>query len=93
MDDDVEEIYRLRGDPRNNGALEPLHSGGLVDIIHDAWRKMHRLGIYLWSLNVSDNPYFMSNEEHGCGITLKNGLCNGFFWGCLVRKNLDLDLV
>jgi len=64
LDDDVEELYRLQGDALNGGALEPLHAGGLVDMIRDAWRKMHRLGIYLWSLNVSDNPYFMSNEEH-----------------------------
>merc|ERR1712232_241014 len=48
--------------------------------------------IYLWSLNVSDNPYFMNNEEHGCGVTLKNGLCNGFFWGCRIRKIPDLEL-
>lgn len=92
LDDDVEEIFRLRGDPLNGGVLEPLHSGGLMDIVQDAWKKMHRLGIYLWSLNVSDNSYFMNNEEHGCGVTLKNGLCNGFFWGCRIRKNPQLLL-
>lgn len=49
---------------------------------------MLRGGIHLWSLNVSDNPFFM--KEHR--VTLRNGLCNGFFWGCLIQKDPKLLL-
>lgn len=88
LDDDVEELYRLRGEAPDVSRLEPLHVGGLLDIIRDAWKKMHALGVYLWSLNVSDNPLFMKTGT----ITLRNGLCNGFFWGCRVRHDPRLLL-
>lgn len=93
LDDDVEEILRMHGHPTVRGALQPLHAGGLVDIIKDARQKMQRFGLFLWSLNVSDNPYFMGNAEYHCALTLRTGLCNGFFWGCLNRKTPELRLL
>jgi len=89
LDDDVEDFFRMRGDPKNNDAkLEVLHAGGFKDIIQNARVRMHSLGLFLWSLNVSDNPYFMKVAK----VTLRNGLCNGFIWGCLVRKAPELCL-
>jgi len=42
----------------------------------------------MWSLNVSHNHFFMKGNK----ITLRPGLCNGFFWGCIVRKKPSLEL-
>lgn len=89
LDDDVEEFFRMRGDPKKKDTkLEVLHAGGLRDIIQNARARMHSLGLFLWSLNVSDNPHFMKVAK----VTLRNGLCNGFIWGCLVRKTPALEL-
>jgi len=93
MDDDVEDLYRLAPLPgaepkRGEGVLEVLPPGALAELAADAWRKMHRGGVFLWSLNVSANTLFM----HASQATLKLGLCNGFFWGCRNRRHEDLLL-
>eukprot|EP00933_Yihiella_yeosuensis_P019103 TRINITY_DN15504_c0_g1_i1.p1 TRINITY_DN15504_c0_g1~~TRINITY_DN15504_c0_g1_i1.p1 ORF type:complete len:313 (+),score=48.07 TRINITY_DN15504_c0_g1_i1:657-1595(+) len=49
---------------------------------------MKQAGAYLWSFNVSFNPWFMRPEF----ITRQNGLCNGYFWGCINRHSDDLDI-
>lgn len=85
LDDDVEELYRLEDDGET---LQPLHLGGLQDIIHEARRLMQRTGAHLWSLNVSDNPMYMKRAK----VTQRLGLCNGFFWGCIVRHDSRLRL-
>jgi len=77
------------GVPDGSGErLVTLMPGGLIKIIEDAWRKMHTCGAYLWSLNVSDNPFYMKRWR----TCLRVGLCNGFFWGCRNRKNPKLLL-
>jgi len=88
LDDDVEDILRLHGDPNRNRVRKPLHAGGLVDIINDARMKMEEYGINLWSLNTSSNV-----RDMGHTLTYSWGLCNGFFWGCLNRKSSDLRLL
>jgi len=90
MDDDVEDLFRLIPEPDGSegGELESLHAGALADLARDAWTKMGKCGAYLWSLNVSDNPFYMKKGR----VTLKNGLCNGFFWGCRIRKTPKLSL-
>ncbi|CAK0791467.1 unnamed protein product [Prorocentrum cordatum] len=35
----------------------------------------------------------MGNTEYHCALTLRTGLCNGFFWGCLNRRSTDLRLM
>merc|ERR1719356_2010935 len=49
---------------------------------------METTGTYMWSLNVSDNPGFMKANR----CTLRHGLCNGFIWGCRLRKTPALTL-
>jgi len=91
MDDDVEELYRLVESPHRRtmeNSRKPLVRGGLLDIIEDAWRKMHQGEIFLWSLNVSDNPAYMKAGR----TVLRVGLCNGYFWGCRNRKDPGLLL-
>ena len=92
MDDDVEDIYRVKAG-RNpavmeDQTLELLHPGGLLNIVHDAERRMRTTGAHLWSLNVSDNPFYMMPSL----VTKQHGLCNGFFWGCIVRHLPELEL-
>merc|ERR1712061_597065 len=78
-----------KGDPLEGTAeLTVLHPGGLQDIVRDAQRKMHYYNASLWSLNVSDNPFYMKAGRLSC----RNGLCNGFFWGCRIRKSTELEL-
>eukprot|EP00440_Ansanella_granifera_P020696 gb/GFBE01022469.1/.p1 GENE.gb/GFBE01022469.1/~~gb/GFBE01022469.1/.p1 ORF type:complete len:518 (+),score=88.59 gb/GFBE01022469.1/:1-1554(+) len=92
MDDDVEELYQCKATGHESvevqGKLVPLAAGGLAAIASDAVRRMKHCGAHLWSFNVSDNPFFMRLKH----VTKSNGLCNGFFWGCLNRHSEDLIL-
>jgi len=91
VDDDVEEIYRLENvhdAALGASRLEPLRLGELQALVHDAWLQMSRTGANLWALNTSANPFKMAFDR----ISLRNGLCNGFFWGCCVRHAPELLL-
>ncbi|CAE7441170.1 ppsA [Symbiodinium natans] len=90
MDDDVEDLYLcdpLSQSPSPDVMRIPLPAGSLALIAADARQTMQSSGSYIWSLNVSDNPFFMRHH-----VLMTNGLCNGFFWGCLNRHSEDLML-
>lgn len=96
MDDDVEELFqclsigRLSGGApaEGPGQLQPIPTGGLNALAEDARCRMMKTGAHMWSLNVSDNPFYMRLNY----VDKANGLCNGFFWGCLIRHSEDLVL-
>ncbi|CAE6972893.1 ppsA [Symbiodinium sp. CCMP2592] len=91
MDDDVEDLYLCEPlSPQSSPEVKrlPLPKGGvLAKIAANARERMLSAGCFLWSLNVSDNPMFMRHN-----VLFTNGLCNGFFWGCLNRHDEDLTL-
>lgn len=60
----------------------------MMPLFYDARRRMHETKAYLWSLNVSDNAFYMCCFR----ASTRLGLCNGFFWGCLNRKLKQLEL-
>ena len=88
MDDDVEELFQCMPCKPDAACLDaklmPLPAGALARIAADAKRRMKEWGAFLWSLNVSDNTFYMRQN-----IAHNNGLCNGFFWGCLIRHDED----
>eukprot|EP00913_Durusdinium_trenchii_P018480 g17362.t1 len=83
MDDDVEGLFTIQpceSTSSTEAQLVALSAGALDSIARDAKERMAKAGAFLWSLNVSHNPFLMKH-----GIDLSNGLCNGFFWGCINR--------
>jgi len=92
LDDDVEELYQCVATGKEDTSVETklrcLTAGGLEAIASDAKRRMQHSGAHLWSFSVSDNPFYMRLNH----VTKANGLCNGFFWGCLNRHSEDLLL-
>merc|ERR1712187_126464 len=59
-----------------------------MTLVKDAWHNMLQCGASLWALSTSVNPFRMEADRK----SLRNGLCNGFFWGCRVRHNPELLL-
>eukprot|EP00929_Paragymnodinium_shiwhaense_P037808 TRINITY_DN20078_c0_g2_i1.p1 TRINITY_DN20078_c0_g2~~TRINITY_DN20078_c0_g2_i1.p1 ORF type:complete len:412 (+),score=124.64 TRINITY_DN20078_c0_g2_i1:80-1315(+) len=94
LDDDVEELYRCLLHPKQQEGkereelLRPLKRGELLAVAQEAERRMRDTGAYLWSFNVSDNPFYMMPKK----LTQRCGLCNGFFWGCIIRHDASLEL-
>eukprot|EP00435_Cladocopium_sp_Y103_P045045 s2176_g12.t2 len=91
MDDDLEGLFQCSPCTPELGRLDvhlaKLPKGSLQTVAEDAVQRMKKSGAFLWSLNVSDNPFYMYH-----GVSQKNGLCNGFFWGCLNRHLPELRL-
>lgn len=90
MDDDLEGLFQCTPCVQDLGLdtrLAKLPRGSLQMVVEDALQRMKKSGAFLWALNVSDNPFYMYH-----GVSHKNGLCNGFFWGCLNRHLPELQL-
>merc|ERR1719329_437476 len=74
FDDDVTNLTWYTQNKVNGKSL----SKGFLELIAaDAWQRMLKKGVHLWSFNVSDNPLSMAMDR----TSWKLGLCNGYFYG------------
>eukprot|EP00434_Breviolum_minutum_P038582 symbB.v1.2.034232.t1/scaffold4386.1/size40349/2 len=91
MDDDLEGLFQcvpcFKQQCLDETQLVELPSGSLALIAEDARKRMVKQQAFLWSVSTSNNPYYMCYR-----IREKNGLCNGYFWGCLNRWQPELRL-
>jgi len=91
MDDDLEGLFQcvpcFKQQCLDETQLVELPSGSLALIAEDARKRMVKQQAFLWSVSTSNNPYYMCYR-----IREKNGLCNGYFWGCLNRRQPELRL-
>ena len=75
MDDDLEGIFQcvpcLKKHCIEGAQLVELPRGSLALIAEDARKRMVKQQAFLWSVNTSNNPYYMCHK-----ITDKNGLCH-----------------
>lgn len=74
MDDDLEGLFLclpcVPEQCQSDVHLAKLPPGALEMVVKDAQQRMAKCGAFLWSLNVSDNPFYMCH-----GVSQKNGLC------------------
>jgi len=81
VDDDVERIAWKFRDGITNHVLRSLPPGGFEKIIFDAYERMQEKDAFLWGLNTSQNPRHM----RGWGMSVMNGLVNGYLNGFICR--------
>lgn len=82
MDDDLERVvWKItEGDTH---MVRALPSGGLERLIFDGHRQMTQHNAFLWGLNTSQNVRFMRLR----GLSVRNGLINGYFNGFICRPD------
>jgi len=81
IDDDVERISWKFRDGITHHCLHTLPAGGFETLIFDAYQRMVQKGAFLWGLNTSQNPRHMRSF----GVSVKNGLVNGYLNGFISR--------
>eukprot|EP00929_Paragymnodinium_shiwhaense_P026543 TRINITY_DN15780_c0_g1_i1.p1 TRINITY_DN15780_c0_g1~~TRINITY_DN15780_c0_g1_i1.p1 ORF type:complete len:891 (+),score=205.92 TRINITY_DN15780_c0_g1_i1:187-2859(+) len=91
FDDDIESLqYKVRTGTDSRGSetgwLKDLEKGGLLAWIAHADRAMRRYDCYIWSVNTSQNGYYMRS----CTIGTSNGMINGYLYGYRARRDEDL---
>lgn len=81
IDDDIEKISWKFREGITHHSLRSLPQGSFEKLIFDARQRMSFKGAHLWGLNTSQNPRHMSTY----GVSVKNGLVNGYMNGFLCR--------
>lgn len=81
IDDDVERISWKFREGITHHVLGALPPGAFQQIIFDAYQRMREKKAFLWGLNTSQNPRHMRSY----GVSLKNGLVNGYLNGFICR--------
>lgn len=91
-DDDLEGLFYKTPtgfDKRGGelGKLKEVEVGGFEAWIAHAAEAMAKTSSYIWSLNTSNNSYYMRSNVIGTS----NGMCNGYLYGFLARQDKDLQ--
>jgi hypothetical protein len=89
IDDDVERISWKFREGITHHVLGSLPPGSLEKLIFDAYRRMKEKKAFLWGVNTSQNPRHMRSY----GVSMKNGLVNGYLNGFICRPQNSAELL
>lgn len=89
IDDDVERISWKFREGITGHVLGALPPGSFEKIIFDAHKRMKEKKAFLWGVNTSQNPRHMRSW----GVSIKNGLVNGYLNGFICRPKCTAQLL